>query len=95
MTAKLESRDGTAVYASADISNISTSWSHTKVMLNSNGTDAAAQLTLHIDGQAETAVRLVSLFPAENVRGEVLQPFRQDILQYLKDLRPRSGLLQL
>ncbi len=88
VTAKLESETG-KVYASADIGDTSNSWSHSKVMLTSNETDAKAQLTLYIDGEADLAVRLVSLFPAENVKGAVLQPFRPDLLQYLKDLQPR------
>ena len=89
VTAKLESEDGETVYASAEINDISSSWSHPKIMLTSNGTDTSAQLTLYIEGEANLAVRLVSLFPAENVKGDVLQPFRADLLQYLKDLRPR------
>lgn len=60
-------------------------------MLTSNGTDPEAQLTLYVDGKADLAVRMLSLFPAENVKGEVLQPFRTDILEYLKDLKPRYG----
>ena len=92
VTAKLESKDGKNVYASADIGGISSSWSHSKLMLTSSDTDDKAQLTLYIDGEAGVAVRLVSLFPAENVQGEVLQPFRPDILQYLKELRPRYNL---
>ena len=92
VTAKLESKDGKDVYASADIDDISSSWSHVKLMLTSSATDDKAQLTLYIDGEADVAVRLVSLFPAENVKGEVLQPFRPDILQYLKDLQPRYSL---
>lgn len=94
VTAKLESKDGTEVYASAHIDGISSSWSRLKFMLSSNATADAAQLTLYIEGEANLAVRLVSLFPAENVKGEMLQPFRADILQYLKDLHPRSGLCQ-
>ena len=94
VTAKLESADGKRVYASADISDISSSWSHPKIMLTSNATDDKAQLTLYVKGDANLAVRMVSLFPAENVKGEVLQPFRPDILQYLKDLRPRFDLLR-
>ncbi|DBA87466.1 TPA: aspartate-semialdehyde dehydrogenase-like protein [Trebouxia sp. C0004] len=89
VNAKLESETGKEVYASADIGDISSSWSHSKVMLTSNATDAKAQLTLYVKGEADLAVRLVSLFPAENVKGAVLQPFRPDLLQYLKDLRPR------
>lgn len=91
VTAKLESEDSKTVYASAEINNISSSWSHPKIMLTSNSTDASAQLTLYIEGEVDLAVRLVSLFPAENVQGDVLQPFRADLLQYLKDLHPRSA----
>ena len=89
VTAKLESETGKEVYASADIGTISNSWSHSNVMLTSNATDAKAQLTLYIEGEADLAVRLISLFPADNVKGAVLQPFRPDLLQYLKDLQPR------
>ena len=92
MVATLESEDGSTVYASANINNISSSWSHLKVALTSNATDDKAQLALHLVGEADLAMRLVSLFPAENVEGEVLQPFRPDLLQYLKDLRPRLAL---
>ena len=89
MTAKLESEDGKEVYASATLDNITSYWSHSKVMLTSNCTDSTAQVTLYIEEEADLAIRLVSLFPAENVQEEELQPFRTDMLQYLKDLQPR------
>lgn len=61
-------------------------------MLTSNGTDPTAQLTLYVhDQHVELSIRMLSLFPAENVKGNVLQPFRTDILDYLKDLKPRYG----
>ena len=37
----------------------------------------------------DLSIKMLSLFPAENVQGDVLQPFRTDILEYLKDLKPR------
>ena len=89
VTATLKSQDGSIVYASADIGDISSAWSHPKIMLTSNGTDPSAQLTLYINGAADVSLRMVSLWPAQNVKGEVLQPFRPDLLQYLKDLKPR------
>ncbi len=89
VTATLESQDGKTVYASADIGDISSAWKHPKIMLTSNGTDASAQLTLYINGAADVSLRMVSLWPAQNVKGQVLQPFRPDLLQYLKDLKPR------
>jgi len=89
VTATLESQDGNTVYASADIGDISSAWKHPKIMLTSNGTDASAQLTLYINGAADVSFKMVSLWPAQNVKGEVLQPFRPDLLQYLKDLKPR------
>lgn len=89
VTATLESQDGKTVYASADIGDISSAWKHPKIMLTSNGTDASAQLTLYVNGAADISLRMVSLWPAENVKGEVLQPFRPDLRQYLKDLKPR------
>ncbi|KAL0055122.1 hypothetical protein WJX82_007357 [Trebouxia sp. C0006] len=89
VTATLESQDGNTVYASADIGEISSAWKHPKIMLKSNGTDASAQLTLYINRAADVSLKMVSLWPAQNVKGEVLQPFRPDLLQYLKDLKPR------
>ena len=89
MTATLESQDGKTIYASADVSDISSAWKHPKIMLTSNGTDPSAQLTLYINGAADMSLRMVSLWPAQNVKGEVLQPFRPDLLRYLKDLKPR------
>ena len=89
VTATLESQDGNTVYASADIGDISSAWKHPKMMLTSNGTDPSAQLTLYINGAADVSLKMVSLWPAQNVKGEVLQPFRPDLLQYLKDLKPR------
>nr|QOL01194.1 putative extracellular protein TR9_006 [Trebouxia lynnae] len=89
ITVQLESQDRQTVYASAAIEDISASLRHLKLMLASNGTDPNAQLTLFVHGKADLAIRMLSLFPAENVKGEVLQPFRTDILQYLKDLKPR------
>ena len=93
VTVKLESQNGKTVYASADINDISSGWKHPKVMLRSNGTDPSAQLTMYINGAADISLRMVSLWPAENVKGEVLQPFRPDLLQYLKGLKPRCAHL--
>lgn len=59
-------------------------------MLTSYGTDPTAQLTMYVHGQAaDLSIKMLSLFPADNVKGDVLQPFRTDILDYLKDLKPR------
>ena len=61
-------------------------------MLTSNGTDPHAQLTLYVHNRhVELSVKMLSLFPAENVKGDMLQPFRTDILDYLKALKPRYG----
>lgn len=87
---RLESQDRETVYASAEVTDISSTWRHSKIMLTSNGTDPTAQLTLYVHGPAvDMSIKMLSLFPAENVKGEVLQPFRSDILEYLKDLKPR------
>ena len=89
VTVKLESDTGDEVYASADVPDISFAWKHPKITLSSNSTDSNARLTLYIHGAADVAVKMLSLFPADNVKGEVLQPFRPDLLQYLKNLKPR------
>ena len=91
MTVQLESQDRQTVYAAAEVPDVSAAWQHPKITLTSNFTDANAQLTLYIHGKADVSVRMLSLFPAENVKGDVLQPFRSDILGYLKDLKPRSA----
>ncbi len=93
VTAKLESEGGETVYASAEVKDISSAWTHPKIKLTSNGTDPNAQLTLYVHGAADISFRMVSVFPEENVKGDVLQPFRPDLLQYLKDLKPRYPAL--
>ncbi|KAL3133328.1 aspartate-semialdehyde dehydrogenase-like protein, variant 2 [Trebouxia sp. C0009 RCD-2024] len=90
VTVQLESQDKRTVYAAAEVKDVSPSWNHSKIMLTSNGTDPTAQLTLYVhDQHVELSIRMLSLFPAENIKGDVLQPFRTDILDYLKDLKPR------
>lgn len=92
ITVQLESQDRETVYASAEVKDVSSSWNHSKMMLTSNGTDPNAQLTLYVHGRdVELSIRMLSLFPAENIKEDGLQPFRTDILEYLKDLKPRYG----
>ena len=90
----LQSRDGRAQYASTTFTNISTTWQQLSATLTTQAT-GDAQLAIESQGGADVALEFVSLLPAANVQAQgKLQnpfPFRADLLQMLRDLKPRWG----
>ena len=92
MAVSLQSKDGRVKYASTTFTNISTTWQHLSATLTTE-TTGDAQLAIEVQGRAGVALEFVSLLPAANVQAQGnLQnpfPFRADLLQMLRDLKPR------
>ena len=88
VTAALESADGTAVYAAVTFSTVTQNWAVFTAQLTANATDTGAVISISATGCSSLALDMVSLFPQANgLRGES-SPFRQDLLQLLRDLKP-------
>ena len=88
VTATLESADGAAVYAAATLRGVTGAWAPFVTSLVSNATDPNAVLAISATGCTSLALDVVSLFPEANGPKGAVTPFRQDLLQLLKDLRP-------
>ena len=90
----LQSRDGRVKYASTTFTNISTTWQQLSATLTTE-TAGDAQLAIESQDGADVALEFVSLLPEANVQAQGhLQnpfPFRADLLQMLRDLKPRWG----
>lgn len=87
VTVTLESANGSAIYASAIFSNITDEWTSFTAHLTANATDHHAVLAITTPGPA-LEVDVVSLFPQANGVHGSTSPFRTDLLQLLKDLKP-------
>src|SRR5271157_2357889 len=63
ITARLESADGSRVYAQTAFSGLTTNWQHFAASLASSGTDTNAQMVLSISNAGTVWLDVVSLFP--------------------------------
>eukprot|EP00884_Botryococcus_braunii_P006062 jgi/Botrbrau1/15457/Bobra.43_2s0082.2 len=89
----LESANGQTSYASVSFTGISRAWKRFEAKLGSPGVDdTSARLSVAFNGPGSLLLDFVSLFPAENTvpPGELNpRPFRTDLLDMLKGLKPR------
>lgn len=87
----LESSSGNETYASATVGSLKPHWNKFTANLTSSVTDDKAQLRLSFKGPGTLLVDVVSLFPADHIVEGLVNPypFRKDLLQMLKDLKPR------
>ena len=89
----LESADGSATYASTLFDSVSAEWEQYEATLavSPASTDYNARLTISFSGPGALTVDVVSLLPEDNARKGALNPwpFREDLLQRLRDLEPR------
>ncbi|KAK9787249.1 hypothetical protein WJX73_009553 [Symbiochloris irregularis] len=88
VTVSLQSADGNSTYATATFVNISAQWTKYKAELRSDSTDHTAVLAIRVEKCSGLAADVVSLFPQANGLEGAVSPFRQDLLQMLKDLKP-------
>ncbi|XP_062511561.1 uncharacterized protein LOC134187462 [Corticium candelabrum] len=85
-TAMLQSFDGSITYASySDFGAIGGSWRNYSCQLTSNATDSNARLSIILHSAGSIAVDVVSLMPDDLPNG---YPFRQDLVDALKAMRP-------
>ena len=88
VTVSLQSANGSARYAAVSFPNVTAQWTKYTAELRSDATDFSAVLAIHIKKCSGLAVDVVSLFPQANGLEGSVSPFRQDLLQMLKDLKP-------
>ena len=88
VTASLQSADGQTTHATATFSSITADWALHQAELWCNTTDDAAVLAISVSQCIAVAIDVVSLFPGVNGMRGSASPFRRDILQMLKDLKP-------
>ena len=63
VSARLESSDGSSVYAQTSFSGLTTNWQHFAASLVSSGTDTNARIVLSISNAGAIWLDMVSLFP--------------------------------
>lgn len=71
-----------------DAKELSSTWEKYEAVLVSKGTDAKGKLSLVFDGKGTLSLDMVSLFP-ENTWGNRKNGLRCDLVQMLKDLKPK------
>lgn len=86
-----KSADNETAYGEAVLEGVGHSWKKFTANITSNTTDFKAVVALRFLEPASLLVDSLSLFPGGNLREgwQNPYPFREDLLQLLKDLRPR------
>jgi alpha-L-arabinofuranosidase len=87
LNARLESADGSQVYAQTSFNGLTTGWQKFTASLVSSATDTNARLALSITNAATVWLDIVSLFPQATFRNRA-NGMRADIANRLDDLRP-------
>ncbi len=87
ISARLQSADGSQVYAQASFGGLTTNWQKFAAPLVSSATDTNARLVLAIANVGTVWLDVVSLFPHATFRNRA-NGMRADIAQMLDDLRP-------
>jgi len=90
----LKAQNSTTTYGEATFEGIDDSWRRFSVNITANTTDSQAVVGLQLLQPGSILVDSLSLFPGGNIRDgwQNPYPFRQDLLQHLKDLKPRCGI---
>ena len=87
ISARLESLDGSTVYAQTTAGSPGTAWQKYTVALTPNGTDRTARLVVSIDQAGSVWLAMVSLFPEATYMGRE-NGLRRDLVEMLVDLDP-------
>lgn len=79
------------VYGEATFEGIDSTWRKFSANITANATDFQAEVAVQLLHPGSVLIDSLSLFPGGNLRPgwQNPYPFRQDLLQLLKDLRPR------
>jgi len=89
----LESSDGTTEYAATILGNVTEEWTWHQATLRVTpaSIDPHGRLSITFTGPGTLGVDVVSLMPEANalVGGLEPWPFREDLIQRLRDLKPR------
>lgn len=87
ISARLESIDGSAVYAQTTLGSPGADWQKMTASLIPDGTDHAARLVVSIDQVGSVRLSMVSLFPDETYAGRD-NGLRLDLANKLEDMSP-------
>ncbi len=87
----LQGKDSGKVYGEATFEGVTTSWQKYSANITTNTTDFHAEVAVQLLHPGSVLVDSLSLFPGGNLRPgwQNPYPFRADLLQLLKDLKPR------
>ena len=79
------------VYGETVFEGIDSEWQKVSANITSNTTDFKGQVAILLQSPGSVLVDSLSLFPGGNMREgwQNPHPFREDLLQLLKDLEPR------
>jgi hypothetical protein len=84
----LESSHGSRVHATVRFDRVEASWRNYRATLHADATDTTARLAIRLEW-GQVLVGMVSLFPAENGAEGSVSPFRRDLLDLMRGLRPK------
>jgi alpha-L-arabinofuranosidase len=87
ITARLESADGSQLYAQASFSGLTTNWQHFAASLVSSGSDTSARMVLRLANVGTVWLDEVSLFPRATFHSRT-NGLRLDLANKLSDLHP-------
>ncbi len=87
LTVRLESQDGTKVYAEDSISALTPEWKTFKIALTAKATDWKARLVVSISQKGSVYLDMVSLFPRKTWKGRA-NGLRTDLAEKLVGLQP-------
>jgi hypothetical protein len=91
----LKAQNSSTVYGEAVFEGIDGNWRKFSATVTANATDFQAEIAVQLLQPGSILMDSLSLFPSGNLRPgwQNPYPFRQDLLQHLQDLRPRSAPL--
>jgi len=87
VSARLESADGSHVYAQVSLNGLKTEWRHFTARLVSSGTDTNARLVLGLSSPGTIWLDVISLFPQATYHGRT-NGLRLDLASKIQELNP-------
>jgi len=92
----LKAQNSSTVYGEAAFEGIDATWRKFSANITANATDFQAEVAVQLMHPGSILVDSLSLFPGGNLRAgwQNPYPFRQDLLQHLQDLKPRSAPIE-
>ncbi len=89
----LKAQKSRSVYGEATFEGVDASWRKFSANITANTTDTQAEVAVQLLHPGRVMMDSLSLFPCSNLRPgwQNPYPFRADLLQHLRDLKPRCA----